>query len=442
MSAESVGDRALFASVENTLQARIGLDVTTVGHSLVARAVQRRMSACAMSDLARYVARLDRDEQELQELVEAVVVPETYFFREPEALDELARRVVRDAWPSPGATLRVLSAPCSTGEEPYSIAMTLLAAGVPASSIAIDAVDVSRDAVRRAVRAEYRASSFRGESLDWRPYFDVVGTERHLRATVRDLVRIQAGNLLDPGFRPPRPEYDVVFCRNLLIYFDLEAQARVLATLRGLLAPHGVLVVGAADSFAVRRAGFAPLAGAERAFLFRLRSEAEHDDGGHPASRDPRAADPVRPRRLPTSRAGAAPTRSAPGTRVVERVAPREMPVAPVPQPTRSADVLDDMLRHGNDGRHVEAIALGEAAIESGHPSADLLTLLGISYEALSDGTRAERSYRRALYVDPTHAEALLHLALLLDKRGDGEGALRLRARARRSFSGGTRGDA
>jgi chemotaxis protein methyltransferase WspC len=118
------------------------------------------------------------------------------------------------------------------------------------------------------------------------------------------------------------------------------------------------------------------------------------------------------------------------------------MPVAPVPQPTRSADVLDDMLRHGNDGRHVEAIALGEAAIESGHPSADLLTLLGISYEALSDGTRAERSYRRALYVDPTHAEALLHLALLLDKRGDGEGALRLRARARRSFSGGTRGDA
>jgi chemotaxis protein methyltransferase WspC len=432
MMADSIGERALLSSVERTLQARIGLDVTTVGHSLVSRAVQRRMSACAMGDLALYVSRLERDEQELQELVEAVVVPETYFFRERDALEELARRVVRDGWPSPGAPVHVLSAPCSTGEEPYSIVMTLLAAGVPASAIAVDAVDVSRDAVRRAQRAEYRASSFRGESLDWRSYFTVDGAERHLRPEVRDLVRVQVGNLLDPGFQPPRPAYDVVFCRNLLIYFDVDAQARVLAVLRGLLAPHGLLVVGAADSFAVRRAGFAPLAGAERAFLFQVSRAAELAESAGPLPRDAGRNGTARSRRVGTARAASAPARAVAARRATTAVASEvAVPASP----------LDAMMRLANEGRIADVIELGEATLETGQPSADLLALLGISYESVPDEDRAEQSYRRALYVDPAHAEALLHLALLLDKRGDRDGALRLRTRARRSLSGTDRGD-
>lgn len=434
MNAIAAEDSILLGHLERILHERIGLDVTTVGSSLVQRAVMRRISACGARGVAEYVDRIGSDEHELQELVEAVVIPETYFFREPDALDAVARMVAKpDTGGSATSTVHVLSAPCSTGEEPYSIAMSLLAAGVPPSAIAIDAVDVSREAVRRARLAVYRATSFRGGTFDWTPYFSQTSTERALHAEVRDLVRVEHGNLLDPAFRPPRSQYDVIFCRNLLIYFDGETQARVLATLGSLLTPAGILVVGAADTFAVRRAGFGPMGGAERSFLFqRLGEPHQSVRNAQPDSRPAmtssrvvggRRASPKSAQSTPIKRPTAAPTAGR-----VPRAATAR------PQPVERA--FDVVARLADEGRLADAVRVGEAALEASEASADLLTLLGTSYGALDDSAGAERSYRRALYLDPSHAEALLHLALLLDGRGDGEAALRLRARARRQIAG------
>jgi chemotaxis protein methyltransferase WspC len=415
---------ALMASIERMLHERIGLDVTTVGSSLVERAVQRRVVVCGMRSVGDYVARLNDDEQELQELVEAVVIPETYFFREPEALQALAQRLTSQTpWPTSESPLRVLSAPCSTGEEPYSIAMTMLAAGIPASALSIDAIDVSYDAVRRARRAAYRGASFRGAAFDWRPYFDDIAGERVLQATVRETVRVTQGNLFDPAFSAPRASYDVVFCRNLLIYFDAGAQERVLATLTSLLAPDGILVVGAADSFAVRRAGFVPVSGAERAFLFQYRP---HEDS--------RAASPPRPRTMPLApRRRSVPRNTPPAARRAVGVAP--LPAAPSESAALSESAVDTVTRLANEGRLTEAAHVGETSLAHTGPDAELLALLGTTYAALSDEARAEGCYRRALYLDPHHAEALLHLALILDRRGDRGGASRLRMRARRGIA-------
>lgn len=420
MSAAQALEQAAIARVERLLHRRIGLDVTTVGRSLVERAVRRRMDAVRIGETSAYVARLDDDEQELQELVEAVVVPETYFFREPEALDELARRIAAAGSASAQRPLRVLSAPCSTGEEPYSIVMTMLAAGLPAAALAVDAVDVSHEAIRRARRAEYRGSSFRGAFLDWRPWFHVVGADRVLHPSVRDVVRIEQANLLDPAFRPPRPEYDVVFCRNLLIYFDVDTQAQVLGTLTALLAPGGMLVVGAADIFAVRRAGFVPVEGAERAFLFRLGATAPALDGIAAAAIPARRRRPlVRPAAVPPARAVSVPPR---------RLAPEADSATPAVE-----GVVAAITRLADDGRLAEAVQAGEAASIGPEATAELFALLGTSYAALGDATRAERCYRRALYLDPEYVESLMHLALLLEAGGSAADAARLRARARRT---------
>lgn len=141
----------VLAAFENLLKQTMGLDATSIGSSAIERAVQERLSACHLKDPDSYWERVRSSETELQELVEAVVVPETWFFRNPEAFAALVR-LVREEWlPShPEGVLRLLSLPCSTGEEPNSIAMALLDAGFPANRFDIDAIDISARALARA----------------------------------------------------------------------------------------------------------------------------------------------------------------------------------------------------------------------------------------------------------------------------------------------------
>ncbi len=424
MSAVPIDAPDTMAQIERSLYERIGLDASTVGSSLVQRAVHRRMQARGIASVVEYAACLVAETVEMQELVEEVVIPETYFFREREALDAVARRVCLAApRPSEEMPVRILSAPCSTGEEPYSIAMTLVAAGVAPSGLAIDALDVSENAVRRARAAVYRGGSFRGDMEPWRKYFQEIKPGLALSADIKALVRIVRGNLLDPEFRAPRSTYDYVFCRNLLIYFDGDTQARVLATLTSLLASDGILVVGAADTFAVRRAGFVPVPGAERSFLFHHRpAEAVDVIAAPPVPRTTAIAPRVKPRVVaPTPRV------SPPSSRLEPMAAP---PVAAAP----GTQLIAEIARLADAGRLAEAITLGEKAANARDASADLLALVGTTYDAMDEANRAEACYRRALYLEPSHADALLHLALLMERRGDAAAATRLRARARRTL--------
>ncbi len=406
--------------IERLLYDRIGLDPSTVGSSLVERAVHRRMRICKLDHVDDYDARVSVDEEELLELVEEVVIPETYFFREPEALDAVAQRVVqRGIGAAADAPFRILSAPCSTGEEPYSIAMTLLAAGASPASVAIDAVDVSREAIGRARTAVYRGGSFRGGMDDWSRFFHEAPAGRAVSGEVRALVRFAQANLLDPDFRPPHVAYDVIFCRNLLIYFDVQAQERVLGLLTALLVADGLLVVGAADTFAVRRAGFHPVPGAERAFLFQHRP-----DGPVAAAEPRRRTRPTLPRPVPKRQVKSDSVTNA----AVPKTASPSRPVA-MPVPDSLVAAIAEL---ADAGRLADAVRLGEGALTTPDASAELLAIMGTTYAASNDDHRAEACYRRALYLDPSHADAMLHLALLLGQRGDAAGADRLRARARR----------
>ncbi len=428
----STDTSATLARIERTLHELIGLDPTTVGSSLVHRAVHRRIAASGEQSVEAYAKRLDHDGAELQELVEQVVIPETYFFREPEALEAVALRIRSDLPPRMSGPARILSAPCSTGEEPYSIAMVLLAHGVPVGDFVIDALDLSFDALRKAGTAVYGRGSFRG-GQEWRPFFDEAPAGLSLHAAVRERVRFAQANLLDPLFRAPRASYDYVFCRNLLIYFDAPTQARVLATLTTLLAPGGVLVVGAADTFAVRRANYVPVPGAERSFLFEQRSPATTLEAPTPPSRPELRTLRTRakvPRRALSPRASV-PARGS----TVALASGAVTPVGAERGATDPSRLAREISRLANAGLLDEAITLGEGALST-TADAELLTMMGTTHAALHDDAEAEACYRRALYVDPSHAEALLHLALLLEARHDEDGARRLRMRARRSQDG------
>ncbi len=208
------------------------------------------MSACGMTDVRAYEAHLLATKAELQLFIDAAVVPETWFFRDPKALAEMRRIVVlalnaaaRDR------PVRLLSLACSTGEEPFSMAMALLDARVAPGRFRIDAVDINSRSVAHARRAVYGKNSFRGDELLFRKrYFKETGAGYLLDDTVRKLVHFEHGNVVAPGFLAHAAAYDVIFCRNLLVYFDRTTQVRVIGVVERLLRPGGTVFVGHAEA--------------------------------------------------------------------------------------------------------------------------------------------------------------------------------------------------
>ncbi|MCT4831676.1 protein-glutamate O-methyltransferase CheR, partial [Pseudomonas aeruginosa] len=260
---------------ERLLKSRIGLDASSVGSAVIERAVRQRMSGLALHDEDEYWMRLNGSPGEVQALIEAVVVPETWFFRYPESFTTLAR-LAFERLPSLGGgrALRILSLPCSTGEEPYSIVMALLDAGLSEYLFEVDALDVSARVIERASLGVYGRNSFRGDELGFRDrHFSEVADGYQLAEQVRRKVRFRCGNLLDPGLLAGEAPYDFVFCRNLLIYFDRPTQSEVVEVLKRLLRPDGAMFIGPAEASLLSQHGMQPI-GVPLSFVFRRTSEA------------------------------------------------------------------------------------------------------------------------------------------------------------------------
>ena len=261
------------ASAEDLLRRWIGLDPSTVGSAAIQRAVRTRMAALGIADAEAFAEHALHDVAERDRLVEEVVVAESWFFRDSQVFD-FVRRFACTLATLPGrAPVRILSAPCAAGEEPYSIAMHLLDAGLAPTQFVIDAIDVSRNALDRARHARYSANAFRNADLAFRDrWFRSENGASVLDERVRGCVHFAWGNLLEESFvaaalASGRGPYDVVFCRNLLIYLTPAARQRVERAVERLLKPDGLLVLGAAEP-PIMKGGWIP-AGDNSVFALR-----------------------------------------------------------------------------------------------------------------------------------------------------------------------------
>lgn len=189
---------------------------------------------------------------ELEEIVERVTTNETYFFREMyqlEALrDEILPALVQEN--SNPRRLRIWSAGCATGEEAYTIAMLILETGLFAGwDMRVFGNDISRRVLQVARKGVFGRSSFRATDDRYqRRYFREIDGKYHVREEVRSLVSFGQVNLLDGDILPAIDDVDVVLCRNVLIYFDLEARKRAVATFYRKLSPGGWLLLGHSES--------------------------------------------------------------------------------------------------------------------------------------------------------------------------------------------------
>lgn len=414
------------------LRGATGLNLS---RTTVDRAVQARMAATGFVDRDDYAATIDA--VELAALVELVVVPESWLFRDPQAF-AVAAAYAKKRLAAGTRLLRMLSIPCAGGEEPYTLAMAMADAGVPLTAFAIDAVDLSAACIARAREGRFGRNAFRGKDLAFRDrhFTHEADDEYRIDAALRARVRFSQGNLLTTDLAPAGT-YDVIFCRNLLIYFDAPTTATAISRLYALLADDGVLLAGYAEVPSFVRNGFAVLP-YRQAFALRKDMTARQDTAawhGLPlAMSDGLAAPRPRPARTAaTALPKPAPAVSSPAPAFVERrIVPRPAPPAPVlPVDAAAPGVLDEARRLADQGRPGEAERLCRAVLAREPGNADAWFLLGLVSEQ-SAPDEAENHLRRCIYLAPDHYDALCHLALLAGQRGDAATAATLKARAGR----------
>jgi chemotaxis protein methyltransferase WspC len=395
----------IHAGIRQFAQARLSLELASLTPGYLRRAIHQRMAACGMARPDDYYQWLQSHSNEQQELVECLVVPETWFFRDRDSFN-LLKQWSQSHWLSPRAirSIRLLSLACSTGEEPFSMAITMLEAGLRPDQFRIRAVDISRRALTRAAAAAYGQRSFR-EPMPFprKRYFREEQARHVLNSPARDCVDFEHAMLPDPAGCPGDTNYEVIFCRNVMIYFNSPARSRMIKQIQNLLAPDGLVFVGPAEAGLLLTEGFVST-GEPRAFAFH-------------APRSKTAVTFAKP--TPTL-----PSFPAATSRTKKRAE----------APAEASPNLAEARRLADAGHLEDAVRTCEILIKTCGPSADAYCLMGILLDALSQDRQAETSYRKALYLEPHHVDALSHLAAFLaEHRGDSTEIRAMKQRCQRA---------
>lgn len=252
-------DDAAFAALARQIAQTSGFTVEAYKDKCIRRRIAVRMRACGVHTYDDYRALLSRSPAEYERLRDALTINVTRFYRNADTWNLIRRTVLPALFDRPRVEIRVWSAGCASGEEPYTLAM--LAAEVleeagrsgELSRLSIDATDIDRASLDRA-----RAACYRREGLTEMPpelmrsYFEEAGEQQRVIDRVRRRVQVRPHDMSREG--PPRSDYDLILCRNVVIYFDRPMQERLFEAFADALLPGGFLVLGKVETlFGVAR---------------------------------------------------------------------------------------------------------------------------------------------------------------------------------------------
>lgn len=182
-----------------------------------------------ISSFSKLLDLLDRDAEIKQELIDYLTTNETFFYREFKQIEELVELVKRDS-----SFVEIMCAPSSTGEEPYSIAIALLEAGVKAEKFKILGIDINSDALQKAQKALYKQRNVRNLTQEIvEKYFYKDNDKFILKESIKSLVEFKLINIFDPSFTT-LGKFDYIFSRNMFIYFDAPTKARAKKILQSM----------------------------------------------------------------------------------------------------------------------------------------------------------------------------------------------------------------
>ncbi len=406
--------------VETSVRERLGMDPHSLGLSALPQAVEKRMKARGVKSAEEYLGLLTRDRSENDSLADELVVPESWFFRGGRALfTRMAEFVAaRIASRTTHREVRILSIPCSTGEEPYSLAIACHECFIPPTDYRIDAVDVSAKHLERAEAARFSAFSYREAGNDIRPaYFRQNGDRWELLPHLQQLVRFRVANLTDPAFLIQEQPYDLIVCRNVFIYLTPDGKRRAMASLDRLLAIDGLMCLTPGEADRLPPGQFTLAVQGEFGLYRRVCAEPVVL-ATETQTRTPEPKTPL-PRQVGHFQAP-----------LVEK--PPVVLASPLVEPQPRVSPLDLARQLADLGQLTEARASCERAIRESGVSAAGYTLLGTIHLAEGRTDEAAETFRRALYLDPQHKEAITHMIVVNDRKGNTTQAEALRRRLAR----------
>lgn len=409
--------------------------------SLVTRATRLEVT-----ELADYLRMLQTSQTEFNELLNLITVNETSFFRFPQQFEALKNRVLPEILEGKLATnrqLRIWSAGCSTGEEPYSIGMAMLESGVEGLGwqTRVLGTDVSTRALTVARRGVYARKSTLNlsDELVGR-YFDGDGEELSVAKGVRRVVDFQYHNLIkEPYPIEMMSGWDIIFCRNVTIYFKLESTRRVVHNFFRSLNDGGYLFIGHSETLTTISDEFEPIESGD-VFLYRKPK--------HPSAFTPSAGRGLEP-----------PPAPAPAKRVPRPGVARPSEKVPQPGSTRVADLIAEAVESFAQRKPEAVLALvdeiltldannAEAHVFAAHAFADMSNydaalaactralaidpllpvaryILGLIHQRQGDTMHAISEFKKTIYIDMDFALAHLQLGTIYKSQGDWETAAR-----------------
>lgn len=356
-------------------------------------------------DSATYVDRLMQDESERRRFASQIAVPESWLGRYPASMDvvrDLAARVAGG-----GGVLRVISLGCAAGQELFSVLLSAREAGLPDRRMRLHGVDRNSDAIAQARAGLLPSLAVRADLPEaWRAYFTRMPEGWQVADDLQAAVSFHEADLLHDEMPIEAGGADLVLCRNVLIYLDPDARRRLVQRAATLLAPGGLLLTGHADPPSDLREAFRPL-----------------DHAGAFAWRGVTAEDVM-------------PAAPSPPRRRISRAAPMVPDTSDQPVTSQPASidrtVLAEIRRLADAGELGVARLRAESLAAERTPDAALESLLGEIASAEGRLDEARGHWRRALYLDADHADALVHLTLLSESQGDSDAAAGYRRRLER----------
>jgi chemotaxis protein methyltransferase CheR len=246
-------DEVAFRWMTRKVSRQAGVSLDAYKDKCLRRRIAVRMRACGVQTYAEYLAVLERDPEEYQRLKDAITINVTSFYRNAETWNQVRTVVLPEVCASNRPAPHAWSAGCATGEEPYTLAMLVAdhlgGQGSPDrfEQFSVDATDIDQTCLDRAKAGCYRPEALAGLPTDWgKRYFENVGGEYRVVERVRRRVSFAPSDLcVDP---PPRARYELILCRNVIIYFERAAQERVFSVFAEALVPGGFLVLGKVES--------------------------------------------------------------------------------------------------------------------------------------------------------------------------------------------------
>lgn len=394
------------------IEARIGIDLRRSGATLaLERFVTARASTLGFDDPADYLGMVEDQSigaPEHSRLISVATNGLTFFDRDPRQFAAIMN-VLEEAGRG-GRTVHVWSAGCSTGEEPYTLAMQLQERGLAADILG---TDIDEEALAVAKAGRYRPWSMRRLGPDVRErFFEPDGERYAVSPAIRSTVRFQRHNLVDPvPPRAPAGGWDMILCQNVFIYEHRELVRVVVRRMRDALRPGGWLVTGVTESLVGMDVGLQPRSVAGRVFY--------------------QAVEPAELPPVPVPTVASQPPRRDPFAAAVTLLAERRRPEARVLLEELLATRRNHVagwLTLGNVRLHAHALDLALEAYVEAQRAAALLAephfLQGVVYRKQGEIERAEAALRRALFLDPEYWPASYLLAGVYERLGRASRAL------------------